>query len=213
MRILLIVLASAALAGRAGGAEEPGIALSAQAGEGEWAPLIQRMAAKGPVVAAFTERRYFPFRREPTTLRGVMRFVPGKGLSLQYTDPEPSILIADAEGLLLRDKDGRNQSLPADSRESGAIASLLPIMRFDLAALYPRFLVRARHEDPGWRFTFTPRNADVARSLGEIALAGVGTQVTHIEFRHSASTRVEIDDSETSSGTALAAGELKRYFR
>lgn len=213
MRTLRIALLAAVVAAGLRGAQDPGAALSAENGEGEWKPLIERLAAKGPVIANFTERRYFPFRRHPTILTGVMRFVPGRGLSLQYTEPDQSILIADSEGLLLRDKEGRTQAVPADSRETGAIASLLPIMRFDLAALYPRFFVRAYHEGDGWRFTFTPRDAEIARSIGEISIGGVGTAVTHIEFRHSASTRVEIDDSESAGAAPLSADELKRYFR
>jgi hypothetical protein len=213
MKTLRIALLAAALTAGLHGADDQGTALSPEAGEGEWRPLVERLAAKGVVVANFTEKRYFPFRRGPTTLKGVMRFVPGRGLSLQYTEPEPSILIADSEGLLLRDKEGRTQAVPADSRETGAIASLLPIMRFDLDALYPRFFVRAYHEGAGWRFTFTPRNADFGRSLGEISISGTGTTVTHIEFRHSSSTRVEIDDSETAGSAPLSEAELKRYFR
>lgn len=213
MRALRIALLSAALGVGLRGADNPGSVLSPETGEGEWKPLIERLASKGAVIADFTEKRYFPFRRAPAVLKGVMRFVPGHGLSLEYTEPDRSVLIADSEGLLLRDKDGRTQAVPADSRETGAIGSLLPIMRFDLAALYPRFFVRAYREGAGWRFSFTPRNADIARSLGEISISGIGTAVTHIEFRHSASTRVEIDDRETGSAAPLSAGELKRYFR
>ena len=76
-------------------------------------------------------------------LAGVLRVSPDRGLSLEYTQPEESILIADSAGLLLRDGQGRTRAMPSGSRGPGAVASLLPIMRFDLAALYPRFAIRA----------------------------------------------------------------------
>jgi hypothetical protein len=195
------------------GAADPGEELTSSGGEGAWKPLIATLASKGTVVADFTEKRYFPFHRGPTTLRGVLRIVPGRGLSLQYTEPEPSVLIADADGLLLKDKEGREQGLPSDSRESGAIASLLPIMSFDLPALYPRFVIRAHRTDSGWRFNFTPRDPDVARSLGDIAIGGTATDVNHIEFKHSASTRVEIEVGAARSGGELSPADLKEFFR
>ncbi len=195
------------------GAADPGEELTPAGGEGAWKPLVATLASKGTVVADFTEKRYFPFHRGPTTLKGVLRIAPGKGLSLQYTQPEPSVLIADADGLLLKDKEGREQGMPAGSRESGAIASLLPIMRFDLPALYPRFVIHAHHTDSGWRFDFTPRDPDVARSLGDISIGGSGTDVNHIEFKHSASTRVEIEVGAAQSGGALSPAELKAFFR
>ncbi len=195
------------------GATDDGTELTPSGGAGEWQPLIATLAAKGTVVADFTEKRYFPFHRGPTTLRGVLRIVPGKGLSLQYTQPEPSVLIADADGLLLKDKEGREQGMPAGSRESGAIASLLPIMRFDLPALYPRFVIHAHHAGTGWRFDFDSRDPEVARSLGEISIGGTGTDVSQIEFKHSASARVEIEVGTARSGVELPSADLKEFFR
>jgi hypothetical protein len=180
---------------------------------GGWKPLVDALGSKGPIEASFTERRYFPFRREPTVLGGVLRISPERGLSLQYLQPEPSILIADPVGLVLRDARGRSREMPSGSREAGAIASLLPIMRFDMPALLPRFVVRAERGDAGWRFEFTPRDPGVAGSLGTIIVQGTGTDVRHLEFRRSASQRVEIDVGETMSGTVFTAPELAKFFR
>ena len=154
--------------------------------------------------APFTERRFFPFRREPMVLKGVLRISPDRGLSLQYTDPEASVLIADPSGLFLRTSDGRTRELPSGSRETGAIASLLPIMRFDLAALYPRFAIRARRTGPDWVFEFTPHDSDVAGSLGTISVGGTGSDVRHLEFKRSSSQRIEIEVGETRTGVLLS---------
>jgi len=180
---------------------------------GDWGPLMDSLASKGTVVAPFTEHRYFPFRREPTVLRGVLRLSPQRGLSLQYTEPEPSVVIADQAGLVLRDRAGRSREMPSGSRESGAIASLVPIMRFDLLSLYPRFVIHARRLGPDWALVFTPRDQAVAQALGEILVRGSGSDVHRLEFRRSASQRVEIDVGEARTGGVFGADELRRFFR
>jgi hypothetical protein len=122
-------------------------------------------------------------------------------------------MIADSQGLVLRDAKGRSRQIAAGSREAGAVASLLPIMRFDLAALFPRFIIRARRAGPGWTFEFTPRDPGAAGSLGVVTVAGEGTDVRRLAFRRSASQSVEIEVGETRTGAAFTAGELARFFR
>jgi hypothetical protein len=207
------LLASLALVAAAHGAVDAGQILTPASAAGDWGPLIGALAAKGPVQASFTEYRYFPFRREPTILKGVLRISPVHGLSLQYTDPEPSILIADATGLIMRDKTGRSRERPAGSREGGAIASLLPILRFDFTALFPLFNIRATRGAASWAFEFTPREPGAAGSLGVITVAGSGTDVSRLEFKRSISQRVEIDVADTKSGVAFTPDELARFFR
>ena len=126
---------------------------------------------------------------------------------------KPCVVIADPAGLVLRDRNGRVRELPAGSRETGAIESLLPIMRFDLASLYPRFVIRARRSGDDWALVFTPRDPAIARSLGEIRVTGSGSEVRRLEFRRSASQRVEIDVGKARTGGAFGADELKRFFR
>jgi hypothetical protein len=213
MRPLLPIIAALALASAAHGAPDAGELLTPESAAGEWRPLIAALASKESMQATFTEHRYFPFRREPMALKGVLRISPDRGVSLQYTDPEPNVLIADATGLILRDKSGRSREISASSREGGAIASLLPIMRFDLPELFPRFVIRARRTESGWEFQFTPRDAANATSLGSITLAGSGTDVRHLEFKRSESQRVEIDVSETRNGAVFTPAEQAHFFR
>lgn len=202
-----------ALAAHALGADPGGALLEPGPAEAQWKPLIDAMAAKGAIVAPFTERRFFPFRREPMVLAGVLRVSPDRGLSLEYTHPEESIVIADSAGLLLRDGEGRSRAMPSGSRGPGAVASLLPIMRFDLAALYPRFAIRAYGTRAAWRLEFAPKDPEAARALGAITVAGAGESVVHLEFRRSSSQRIEIDVGEARTGAPLSAAELARFFR
>jgi hypothetical protein len=207
-----IAVALLALAAAARGSQDAGTVL-APGGAGEWKPLLDTLAARATVVAPFTEHRYFPFRREPLVLHGVLRISRERGMSLEYTDPEPSIVIADPAGLLLRDKNGRVRALAAGSRESGSLASLLPIMRFDLAPLYPRFTITARRDGQAWTLAFAPREPALAASIGEILVQGSGPEVRHLEFRRSASQRVEIEVGEARTGAAFSPEDLRRFFR
>jgi len=207
------IAALLALLASAHGAQDAGTLLAPGPPEAQWKPLIDSLASKGTVVAPFTERRFFSFRREPTLLRGVLRISPDRGLSLEYTEPQESILIADAAGLLLRDGNGRTREMPSGSRETGAVASLLPIMRFDLAALYPRFVIHAYRSGADWRLEFTPRDPDVARALGAITVGGAGSDVLRLEFKRSPAQRVEIEVGEARTGAPFSPAELKRFFR
>lgn len=209
---LLFTIASA-LACAAWGAPDPGVLVTPGGNGEQWKPLVGALAAKGPIQAAFSERRFFPFRREPTLLEGILRLSPERGLSLQYTKPETNVMIADAAGLVLRDRSGRSREMPAGSREAGAVASLLPIMRFDLPALYPKFIIRFRQTGADWLFEFTPRKPGIGNSLGSVTVAGTGTDVRHLEFRQSASQRVEIDVGETRTGANFTPADIAMFFR
>jgi len=213
MRLIRSIAVLLPLLASANGAQDPGTLLAPGAGEAQWRPLIDALAAKGTVTARFTEHRFFPFRSQPMLLKGVLRISPERGLSLEYTDPQESILIADSAGLMLRDRDGRSRDMPSGSRETGAVASLLPIMRFDLAALYPRFVIHAYRSGAEWRFEFTPRDPEVARELGAITVGGAGTDVLHLEFRRSPSQRVDIEIGETRTGEPFSPADLKQFFR
>jgi hypothetical protein len=206
------VLAFALLSAARGG-QDASTLLSPESGTGDWKALVDSLAGHGTILAPFSERRFFPFRRDPTQLKGVLRISPDHGLSLQYTDPDAYVLIADSAGLVLKDAGGRVRQMPSGSREAAAVSSLLPIMRFDLAALYPRFVIRAQGSASGWSFVFTPRDPGAADSLGVITVRGAGSVVSSLEFRRSSSQRVEIDVGRTTTGMAFSDGDLRQFFR
>ncbi len=214
MQRLLLILLMAALPLRA--AEwpaEPGPLVVPGENDAAWRPLFAALAAKGGVESAFTERRWFRIRKEPVVLTGVMRVSPARGLSLAYREPERRTIIADAQGLLIRDARGRSRAVPADARASGATAALLPVMRFDLAALARTFAVHAARAGAAWRFDFVPRDPAQARGLGRLVVFGEDEAVRRLEFRQSERQRVEIAIGETRTGVTFRAADEQRFFR
>ena len=207
-----VLLLAALLAAGPASAAEPVVLSQGSVGP-EWSRLAAALASKGNIEAPFTERRFFPFRRQPTVLNGVLRIAGRGGLSLQYTDPEPSVLVADPGGLIFRDGRGRSHELAAGSEEAGPIESILPIMRFDLAALFPAFEIRARRSGGDWQLEFTPRSPRAAQSLGTVTVGGAGDEVRHLEFRKSGSQRVEIEVGAARAGVSFTQAEMARYFR
>jgi hypothetical protein len=189
------------------------LALKDPAELGVWAPLVEALASKGAIRASFTERRYFSIRKEPTVLTGVIRLSPDLGLSLAYAAPDRLTLIVDPVGILVRDEKGGDRRVPAGSRESGALAFLLPVMRFDIAALAPHFDILASGDPEDWSFAFTPRDNSLARALGTIVVHGKASEVTRIEFRKSSTQRIEIEVGETAAGVAFTPDEARRFFR
>jgi hypothetical protein len=87
------------------------------------------------------------------------------------------------------------------------------VLRFDRAELAKTlhlFAVRAGEE---WRLDFVPRSAELARTLGRITVIGVGDAVRRLEFRRSATQRVEILIGATQTGVTFTPDEERRFFR
>jgi hypothetical protein len=178
-----------------------------------WQPLFAALAAKGTVCSAFTEQRWFPFHKTPVVLEGEMRFSPTRGLSLRYVKPDERLMVADARGLLLRDARGRSREVPADPHVPDINAALLPVLRFDRAELGRQFHLYAVRAGEEWRLDFVPRAVELARTLGRITVIGAGEAVRRLEFRRSATQRVEIIIGATQTGVTFTPDEEKRFFR
>ncbi len=192
---------------------EPGPALVDGQNDADWRPLFAALAAQGNVFSAITEHRWFPFKKTPVVLLGEMRLDATRGLSLRYTHPEERLMAIDTRGILLRDAHGRTRELASDPQTPTANAALLPILRFDLAALTATFDIHAARAGESWRLDFVPRDPALTRQLGRLIVRGSGQTVSQLEFRRSAMQRVEVFIGETRRGVAFTDDELARFFR
>ena len=211
--ILLALLFAGVTAGRAAGkdpAPDPAQQLAPAAPE--WSDLTGAFARHPDIVADFTERRYFPFKKQPVELQGEVRVSSARGLSLHYTAPEERTVILDDLGVLIRAAVGE-KAPPADPRAAAANEALRHILRFDLAALEPDFELYGLREGAGWTLQLVPRTDTLRRSVGRITVTGLAATIRSIEIRRTARQAIAIFIEPPRSVAEFTAGELKTYFR
>ena len=178
-----------------------------------WRALFDWLATATTRQSRFEERRFFPFRREPTVLQGEMRMVPESGLSLRYLQPEERVIIVDGKGVLMRDGEGRERAAPDDSRARVATSAMVHVLRFDLPALQKEFAVHGRRDGEAWTLAFVPRDATFANLLGVLVVSGEKLELRKIEMIKSTNQRIEIAIKDTTEGVLFTGDTLRRFFR
>jgi hypothetical protein len=182
------------------------------AGAPEWSDLVATFSQQPDTTADFSERRFFPFRREPVALRGEVRISTARGLSLRYLEPDSRIVILDDQGMIVRGENGE-QGAPMDPRAGPANAALRHILRFDFAALEGDFELYGRREADAWTLALVPRSADLRRGIGRITVTGDATTVRRIELRRSARQSIEILIDAPRPRVPFSADDVKKFFR
>jgi len=177
-----------------------------------WADLRTGFAHHPDTTADFTERRFFPFKREPVLLTGEVRVSATRGLSLRYLTPDQHTLIVDGQGLVDRTAEGEKKA-PADPAAAMMNAVLLNLTRFDLPALAADFDLYGQRDDPAWTLVLVPRQDPLRSHLSRITAAGEGLTIRRIEIRRTATEAVEIIIAPPRWPAAFTADELTRYFR
>jgi outer membrane lipoprotein-sorting protein len=209
---LLFAFAVAGLAG-ADLAATPGTLLNDPAHDPAWTALFSKLSASKTRLSHFEERRYFPFRSKPVVLKGVIRIIPGRGLSLNYLEPDRRILIVDDKGVLLRDEEGGERSVSSDPRTKAVTSSLVSVLRFDVAELQQSFVIYGRHDGGAWTLGFVPRDPAVADLVGTLFVSGEKLQLNRIEMTKSATQRIEILISDAQEDVIFPGDVIERYFR
>lgn len=177
-----------------------------------WSDLVEAFARQPDTTADFTERRQFPFKKEPVELTGVVRVSTARGLSLQYTAPDERTVILDDLGMLIRARAGE-KAPPADPRATAANEALRHILRFEFAALEKDFELYGRRDGPAWTLALVPRTKDLQRSIGRITVGGEAAAIRRIELRRSAKQVIEILIAAPRPPATFTTEELKAYFR
>jgi hypothetical protein len=175
-----------------------------------WQALLVRLTPTGTRLVPFSERRTFPFRQKPVVLGGVVRIVPGRGLSLEYEAPESRLVIIDGQGVLVRDLAGQ-RAAPADRRSQAATAALGAVLRFDPAELARQFDLAGDRVGDAWTLTLRPRDAALAGGLASIVVSGEGAHLAKIEIH--AMARIEIRLGPAEDGVVFSPATLARCFR
>lgn len=158
----------------------------------EWKPILEALAVSRPVESGFVENRYHRIRRMPFTLPGVMRYLPGTGVSIAHTDSgkEDAVLVKD-DGLYRRE-DGRFERIPYDVAATRAPRLLLSVMAFDPAKVAKDFTAEGRVAPEGWSLVLTPRSADIASAVSRMRLDGDKGRISKITIYDGDRVRLEI---------------------
>jgi hypothetical protein len=187
--------------------------LVAGTNDAAWLPLFESLDHQGGVYSTFTEKRWFSVKKEPVVLHGELRHSAARGLSLLYTQPEEQLMVVDDHGLFMRNAAGHTRTMAADAKAPRIDTALLPVLRFDLAAVRQLFTVHAAREGEDWRLDLVPRTTQLTRYLSTLVVEGKGERVCRLEFRRTARQRVEVLIGETRTGISFSSEEEKRYFR
>jgi glycosyltransferase involved in cell wall biosynthesis len=177
-----------------------------------WNDLSAAFAQNGDVTADFTERRHFPFKKDPVVLTGEVRVSAARGLSLHYLTPDERTVILDDQGVLIRVADGQ-KAPPTDPRAANANRALLHLLRFDFAGLEQDFELYGRREDKEWELALVPRSEELRRSVGRITAAGEGATIRRIEIRRTEKQAIEIAIAAPRPAAPFTAEQLKMFFR
>ncbi|MDB6094447.1 MAG: hypothetical protein JWM32_2009 [Verrucomicrobia bacterium] len=212
-RVLLLFLATLGCARAQDLPTGPEYLLKDPAHDPAWADLFAQLAPNRARQSQFEERRYFPFRKTPVVLKGEIRIVPARGLSLRYLEPEHRILIVDARGLLMRDDEGRERAAPADSRAQAITSALVSVLRFDLPALEKSFAVHGRRDGAAWTLAFVPLEPTLSEFVGVLAVSGQNGRLDRIEMVKSPTQRIEITITGTRENVIFPGDVLERFFR
>jgi hypothetical protein len=191
----------------------PANVLSSPSTDPSWSQLFAELGKPSNRYSKFEERRYFPFREKPVVLKGEIRIVPKRGLSLSYSGDKPYVVIIDQTGVLMRDERGRERSAPDDSRARAVTSALSHVLRFDLAELEKQFVVHGMREGEEWTLGFAPKDPSLANSLGSIIVHGQQTKLDRIEIVKSDEQRIEITLTDSQSDVIFAMDVLQRFFR
>lgn len=211
--LALVVLLLCPLPGRAG---EPDLLVQSAhrlaPAAPAWSDLIDAFAHHPDTLADFTERRFFPFKREPVELKGEVRVSATRGLSLHYTAPEEHTVILDEHGVLIRAAAGEKTPL-ADPRAAAANEALRHIVSLDLPALEKDFEIYGRRDGEGWTLALVPRTDEARRSIGRINVTGEAATIRRIEIRRTAKQSIEITIGPPRPSAEFTTEELKAFFR
>jgi len=178
---------------------------------------LDELQQKAESVAArevpFEEKRYFPFRKTPIEVTGILRTGKGRGVSISYPKNR-TVIIYDEMGILMRRiaKDGSFREKSPDIDSSNTIALLGAAFNFDQEKLGSVFTLAWQGDDGGWDILMEPRDSEEEK-LEDIAISGKGSVVDSIVMRFADQRRIEIHPKEEIRKIQFTEEEEAVYFR
>ncbi|MDQ8022719.1 MAG: outer membrane lipoprotein carrier protein LolA [Moraxellaceae bacterium] len=139
---------------------------------------IGERITKAPVVRGeFTQTRELSGIKKPVSAEGEFLVLRGQGVLWNTTKPFGSSLRVTSTEILQRDARGNSLRLRADGEPVvGTISQvLMGVMAGDFTQLEKLFTVTGKLEGKRWQLALAPREAAMAKVVGQIRVAGGNT--------------------------------------
>lgn len=161
----------------------------------------------------FEEKRYFPFRKAPVKVTGVLRMWKNKGISISYPKYR-TLIIYDDKGVLMRkvSKDGSVRERAPDIGSANTIALLGAAFGFDQERLLQIFSMTWEESENGWKILMVPNDPE-EKKLESVSISGDKLQIKSIVLSFVDRQRIEILPQNENPKSGFSSAEDTKYFR
>ncbi len=161
----------------------------------------------------FEEKRYFPFRKAPVEVTGILRMWKNKGISISYPKYR-TLIIYDDKGVLMRkvSKDGSVRERTPDIESTNTIALLGAAFGFDQEHLLQIFSMTWEESEKGWKILMVPNDPE-EKKLESVSILGDKLRIESIVLSFVDRKRIEILPQSEIQKSGFSRAEDTKYFR
>jgi hypothetical protein len=160
------------------------LAFPAQAQTWDLPALMQAMAQVPSSRARFVETRHIALLTQPVELKGSLSYERPHRLAKHVQSPVDELLSVDGDALTVLNKTRGEQrviSLREQPAAGALVASVRATLAGDLAQLQRHYQVELSGTRAAWRLRLIPRDAQLARHVESITLAGAAARLERID--------------------------------
>ncbi len=147
--------------------------------------ILAAVAAHADRRAGFTEHRRLAALADPQTSSGTLAYDRGGRLEKRTDQPEPETLVLDHDRLVITQ--GSDAPRIVDLAGQPGLRALIDAVRAPLAGdartLNDDYDIRAEGNLAAWRLGLTPRGAETAHLLHDVAIEGADGDIRRIVIR------------------------------
>ena len=192
--------------------ERPLVALDPAHPTEAWKPILADLAKSRPIESGFTENRYMKLRKKPFETPGVMRYLPGVGVSIAREAEPEEVVLVKPDGLYKREDDGAFKKIPFDVAATRAPRLMLSVVGFDAAQVAKDFTVAGETHDGYWTMELTPKSPDIASAVSRMRVTGFRDKLMTITIYDEDRIRLEIVIRTVAFPEGFAPDTKKKYF-
>lgn len=179
----------------------------------EWKPILAGIAGTRAIESGFVENRYMRLRKKPFETPGVMRYLPGAGVSIvRAGDAGEEAVLVKADGLYRRGDDGKFSRIPYDVAATRAPRLLLAVVSFEADKVAKDFTVEGKTDGDYWTMELRPRAADIAAVVSRMRVTGFRDRLMSITLYDEDRIRLEILIRTVAFPEKFPAEILKKCF-